>query len=125
MSKIGVDSIKIREVNLEGNFNKEDLLVSEEPLEIRIGFGSEPERQQMSLSVTMRTPGNDLELALGFLFSEGLINQKEDVYSIKHCEDLGKQEERDNVVRAELSEKLIPEFDKLKRNFYISSSCGI
>jgi len=58
MSKIGVDSIKIKEITLEGNFNNENLLVFEESLEIRIGFGSEPERQQMSLSVTIRTPGN-------------------------------------------------------------------
>ena len=50
-----------------------DVLSVEEPLEIRIGYGPETARQQKTISVTMRTPGNDPELAAGFLFTEGII----------------------------------------------------
>ncbi len=97
----------------------------EEPLEIRIGFGSEGDRQQRSLSVTMRTPGHDFELATGFLFTEGIIDSFDQMESIKYCEDGGKQEEKENVVRVELKPSISLDFEKLQRNFYTSSSCGV
>ncbi len=125
MSKPGIGAVSVKEISEDGISPKEDLLVMEEPLEIRVGYGQAGERHQKSLAVTMRTPGHDLELALGFLYSEGVLEETGDLLSIKHCEDIGRQEERDNVVRAELSEQLIPDFEKLKRNFFVSSSCGI
>src|ERR1700704_158378 len=72
----------------------QDYLVREEPLEIRVG--------KHSLSVTMRTPGNDLELAAGFLFIEGLIRRRQDIEFIKHGESC-KPSERGNVVQVEMS----------------------
>jgi len=102
-----------------------DLLAIEEPLEIRIGFGSISDRHQRSLSVTMRTPGHDFELASGFLFTEGIIQHFDQIESIKYCEDVGKQEEKENVVRVELKPEVKIDFEKLQRHFYTSSSCGV
>lgn len=102
-----------------------DLLAVEEPLEIRVGFGSLTERQQKSLSVTMRTPGHDFELVLGFLFTEGIIHSFDQVESIKYCEDVGHAEEKENVVRVELKPDVQLDFQKLQRNFYTTSSCGV
>ncbi len=92
-----------------------DYLVGEEPLEILIG--------DHPLSVTMRTPGNDLELAAGFLFTEGLIAKHADILSVWHEADSGQNSA--NRVHVELSAGV--EFDPRasQRNFYAASSCGI
>lgn len=68
----------------------------------------------------MRTPGNDFELAKGFLFTEGIIKNAEDLISIKHCNGL-----HENVVRVEMKDNLVVEVSKLDRNFYTTSSCGV
>jgi len=103
----------------------EDLLVVEEPLEIRVGYGPENDRKQLSLSVTMRTPGHDEELTVGFLYSEGIIQAPADLLSVKYCEDLGKTEQRENVMRAELAPHVSLDPAVFKRNFYTTSSCGV
>jgi FdhD protein len=93
----------------------QDCLVAEEPLEIRLG--------ERPLSVTMRTPGHDLELAAGFLFSEGLIQNREQIRSL----EFGKTKSRKdsgNIVRVELAENAFDP-EQLQRNFYMTSSCGI
>jgi FdhD protein len=115
----------IKKISDSGIESKPDLLAIEEPLEIRIGFGAVTDRQQKSLSVTMRTPGHDFELASGFLFTEGIIQDFDQIESIKYCEDVGKQEEKENVVRVELKPEVRIDFEKLQRHFYISSSCGV
>lgn len=103
---------------------RDDLLVGEEPLEIRLGHGPEDDRKEVRLSVTMRTPGHDEELALGFLFTEGIIKQAGDVLRVAFCEDV-KEEERGNVVRAELHPLIDLDPSRWQRNFYTSSSCGV
>ncbi len=110
----------IIKVNTSGFKREDDLLATEEPLEIRIGFGDSLQRIQKSISVTMRTPGHDFELASGFLFTEGIIKSPGDIQSIKHCN--GKNE---NVVRVELKDDVGFELGKLERNFYTTSSCGV
>jgi FdhD protein len=115
----------IKKISDSGIESKPDLLAIEEPLEIRIGFGAVTDRQQKSLSVTMRTPGHDFELASGFLFTEGIIQDFDRIESIKYCEDVGKQEEKENVVRVELKPEVRIDFEKLQRHFYTSSSCGV
>jgi FdhD protein len=120
-----VSSVTILQHNLSGRKEKPDLLAMEEPLEIRIGFGLMTDRQQKSLSVTMRTPGYDFELAIGFLFTEGIIQHIDQIESVKYCEDIGKQEEKGNVVRVELKPEVQIDFEKLQRHFYTSSSCGV
>ncbi len=97
-----------------------DLLAVEEPLEIRLLFGPAEDRKQQSVSVTMRTPGKDFDLAIGFLFTEGIIQKWEDITSIKHCGGFDQ-----NVVRVELKEDVSINISKLERNFYTTSSCGV
>jgi FdhD protein len=120
-----VKHIDVTKVTTSGIEQKPDLLAIEEPLEIRIGFGSLGDRHQQSLSVTMRTPGHDFELAIGFLFTEGIIQHVDQVESVKYCEEVGKQEEKGNVVRVELNPEVPIDFGKLQRHFYTSSSCGV
>ena len=72
---------------------KPDLLAIEEPLEIRISFLQGAKRVEKSLSVTMRTPGNDEELTMGFLLTENIINNPREVISIKHCLQVAPEEE--------------------------------
>jgi len=94
----------------------QDYLVAEEPLEIRIG--------RTPLSVTMRTPGHDLELAAGFLFAEGLIERREQILSLEYGKPNAKtRQASDNVVHVRLKAGLLK--SESRRNFFINSSCGI
>jgi FdhD protein len=102
----------------------DDLVATEEPLEIRLGYGELDNRQQKSVSVTMRTPTHDFDLALGFLYSEGIIKSYEQVMSIKYCIDSGKQA-TENIVRVELKPRLKVDAKLFQRNFYMTSSCGV
>jgi len=102
----------------------QDILVAEEPLEIRLGHGQLDDRREIRLSVTMRTPGHDEELALGFLFTEGLVASPEEVVRVAYCEQV-KDEERGNVVRAELRPDVPVDPARWQRNFYTTSSCGV
>lgn len=95
---------------------KSDYLAVEEPLEIRIG--------EHPLSVTMRTPGHDPELAAGFLFTEGLIKSRADIVSLESVEPADGTN-RGNVVSATLTPEAAPDFERLRRHFFASSSCGI
>ena len=102
----------------------DDLLVTEEPLEIRLGYGPEHDRKELRLSVTMRTPGHDAELALGFLITEGIVQDHRQVLRVAYCENV-KDEERGNVVRTELHPDVDIDPMQWQRNFYTSSSCGV
>jgi FdhD protein len=125
MSQSSVSHVEVVKFEDNKSSKKNDLLASEEPLEIRLGFGSENNRQQRSLSVTMRTPGHDFELVVGFLFTEGIIQSYDQIETIKYCEDGGKQEQKENIVRVELKSAVEIDFEKLQRHFYTSSSCGV
>ena len=103
----------------------DDQLAAEEPLEIRVGYELDGQRQHRTLSVTMRTPGHDEELAAGFLFTEGLVQRKADILGIIPCPDVQKAEEAGNVVRAELAAHVQVDFQAMERHFYTSSSCGV
>src|SRR6266849_6632825 len=95
----------------------QDYLVAEEPLEIRIG--------KTPLSVTMRTPGHDLELAAGFLFAEGLIERREQILSLECGQPSAKtRQASDNVVHVRLKAGLWKP-ERSRRNFVINSSCGV
>ena len=96
-----------------------DTLATEEPMEIRAGG---PGQTASPVAVTMRTPGADYELAVGFLFTEGLIGPA-DVARVAYCDDLDDEEQRYNVVTVSLARPFDP--DLLHRNFYATSSCGI
>ena len=96
-----------------------DQLATEEPMEIRAGG---PGQEAVGVAVTMRTPGNDFELAVGFLLTEGLIRSLDEVVSVNYCE-LPPDEQQYNVVTVRIAHA----FDaaSVQRNFYSTSSCGI
>jgi FdhD protein len=96
---------------------KQDYLAAEEPLEIRI--------DDHPLSVTMRTPGHDLELAAGFLYTEGLVERRSQILALDEPETGGADENRGNVVVAKLAPEAAPDFEKMRRHFFAASSCGI
>ena len=95
-----------------------DTVTVEEPLEIRVGG--------TSLAVTMRTPGDDFDLAIGFLLTEGLIAAASDVRQLMHCLDEGEDGRPTyNVVDVTLAEGVEPPPASAARDFYTTSSCGI
>ena len=91
----------------------DDELAQEEPLEIRV--------RGRAISVTMRTPGHDAELAAGFLLTEGIIHGPQDVLRIEHC---GRNEEQ-NVLNVLLAPEVPVDFERLTRHVFASSSCGL
>jgi FdhD protein len=102
-----------------------DDVATEEPLEIRLGFARDDgTRTEASISITMRTPGADDELALGFLFGEGIITSIADVELVRPC---GPPAANGliNVLRVELAGDVRPDVDRLERHFYTTSSCGV
>tara|TARA_B100000929_G_scaffold74265_1_gene57744 strand:- start:360 stop:1196 length:837 start_codon:yes stop_codon:yes gene_type:complete len=101
-----------------------DEVAIEEPLEFTICFGPASSRSNKNIAITMRTPGNDFELAIGFLFSEGVINNKNDILSVSRNKGLVDDSNLENTVFIELNESVKLDPDKI-RNFYINSSCGI
>lgn len=86
----------------------DDVLAVEEPLEIRVG--------ERPVSVTLRTPGDDFDLAAGFLFTESIIRSNEEISSIRHWAS-------PNVVRVDTNVPV--DLQRLQRHFYSTSSCGV
>ena len=113
----------------------EDVLAVEEPLEIRLAFGPSRARETKSISVTMRTPGHDAELAAGFLLTEGVIQDEGSIAAIEtssaDLSDLAdgdiaySQRSANNVVTVELTPHVEVSPATLQRNFYTTSSCGV
>lgn len=101
-----------------------DALAVEEPLEIRIGFTRAGRRDHVPLSVTMRTPGHDVELAAGFLLTEGVVTCAGQIERVRRC---GGPDGRcgKNVVTVELRADVAVDLGQLQRHFYASSSCGV
>ena len=102
--------------------NETDTLAVEEPLEIRIGFTENGKFTHKAVSITMRTPESDAELSAGFLFTEGILQSKNQIESIKHC---GKFPNTQNTIRINLTAETRIDFKKSERNFYTTSSCGV
>jgi FdhD protein len=101
-----------------GRVSRPDTLAVEEPLELRVGG--------KALAVTMRTPGHDVELAHGFLLSEGVIGSRDDVVDARYCGSLD-QDGRNtyNVLDIGLAPHVPPPDVGVERNFYTTSSCGV
>ncbi|MES2744922.1 MAG: formate dehydrogenase accessory sulfurtransferase FdhD [Bdellovibrionota bacterium] len=102
-----------------------DLIAVEEPLEIRLDYKGPDGRQQKSISITMRTPGHDYELAAGFLFTEGLIQSVNQIEKISHCGPAQAHLGHSNIVKVTLADEVTLDLDRLQRHFYTSSSCGV
>ena len=103
----------------------EDFVTIEEPLEIRVVFGPGENRTEQSLSVTMRTPGDDFELTLGFLMGEAIITSPNDVESIATCGPPSPDKGLLNVIKIELSPATQFDAERLTRYTYTTSSCGV
>ncbi len=97
----------------------DDVLAVEDPLEIRIEYGRTGARTTRSISVTMRTPGHDAELAAGFLFTEGIISSAGEITAITP------NSKNENILVVSLAEAVAPNIKSLERNFYTTSSCGV
>lgn len=95
-----------------------DWVAVEEPLEIVLEFGAVEDRVRRTASLTMRTPANDDELAVGFLFAEGVIRGRGDLQQVVPCG-------HPNAVRVELQPEVAVAFDGLERHFATTSSCGV
>jgi FdhD protein len=115
-----------------------DYLAIEEPLEIQLTYGPHGSRQLRSISVTMRTPGNDFDLAAGFLMTEGVVRDANDIEQITYAGgsfhegelspqamDVLKLGSKQNIVRVDLAPDVAVNLGSLQRNFYTTSSCGI
>jgi FdhD protein len=112
---------RVRKVRGDRIVEETDTLASEEPMEIRLV----PEAgTAQGLAVTMRTPGNDFELAAGFLFTEGVIRGREDIERMVYCTDPGKVQEY-NIVSVHLRPGLDFRPELVQRHFYTTSSCGV
>lgn len=103
----------------------QDWIAREEPLEIKVNYGPVNDRRTMTLSITMRTPGNDYDLVRGFLFTEGLIHSKDQIQSITYDLELPPAQQQLNSVLVSLSPDVEFEAGQLERHFYTTSSCGI
>jgi len=102
----------------DGVRRRQDALAAEEPLEIRVGG--------KALAVTMRTPGHDVELAHGFLLTEGVIGAAADVSTARYCDSVDDQGRNTyNVLDLALAPGVEPPDTGVERNFYTTSSCGV
>ena len=96
----------------------------EEPLEIRVLYRDGSTAVSKNISVTMRTPGNDAELAAGFLFTEGIISSQNQIKNIENQQSKCTTDAQ-NVIVVELKDHLTPNLMNADRNFYTTSSCGV
>lgn len=116
-------SINIKQVNQNNFSSKEDLLAVEEPLEIQMRWHKDGQSHQKSISITMRTPGHDQDLAIGFLLTEGIIQDMDQIASVGRPAFPVTTEE--NRILVELRADIAIDISKLERHFYTSSSCGV
>lgn len=119
METSSITNHKIIRISGHGTEELDDHLAVEEPLEIQVAYQSAGQKERKSISVTMRTPGNDAELAAGFLFTEGIIHSKSQIDGIEHAAF------DENRVSVTFSPGFEPVLGSLERNFYTTSSCGV
>ena len=112
-----VEQIIIQKINGGEITETSDKVAVEEPLEILLDYSTTSGRMQKNIAVTMRTPGNDRELAAGFLFTEGIIQNSKAIHEIKQPDE--------NQIKVILKENITPVLANTSRNFYSTSSCGI
>src|SRR5437870_1411193 len=102
-------TVPIRKVNEASTTPEQDLLAVEEPLQIRVG--------ERNVAITMRTPGNDAELAAGFLFTEGILQNAGQISGITPGPN--------NTITITLAGEAGVDLERLERHFYVSSRCGV
>ncbi len=120
-------SLSVDISRVEGVTSKEesDVVAVEEPLEIQLCSPTATGSAAKSISITMRTPGEDDELALGFLYTEGIIKSPQQVASVAHQGEVDADTGLRNTIRVELEPGVDIDLGKLERHFYTTSSCGV
>jgi len=107
----------VRQVRGRSRRAVRDLLAVEEPLELRVGG--------RGVAVVMRTPGHDTELAAGFLLTEGVVREADDIYDIMQCRTLDAKAAEGNVVEIVLPKRIAVNFENLTRHVFSATSCGL
>lgn len=115
----------IRSVRGDRQSAAEDTVAVEEPLEIQLCSETRSGAAAKSVAVTMRTPGHDDELAVGFLYTEGIVTAASQVVGVERCGAPDPDSGEQNTVRVELAADVRPDLDRLTRHFYTTSSCGV
>jgi FdhD protein len=110
-------TVPVQRIEGESASSFQDLLAIEEPLEIRLG--------DQVVSITMRTPGHDFELAAGFLFTEGILQASQQIHRIRRTAGNENSRQAGNSVTVDLKAGAEVDFKRLERHFYTSSSCGV
>jgi len=123
MSK-STTNIKVKKITNNTATEANDFLAIEEPLEIQLAWKEDNTSKQKSISITMRTPGHDVDLAIGFLFTEGIIQSQKQITEATHLPSWDPAT-KDNRILLVLDDKTQIDFKKLERHFYTSSSCGV
>ena len=118
-------AVEISKIRGAQKIQIEDSVAIEEPLELQICSRTATDSAAKSISITMRTPGDDIDLALGFLAGEAIIAGADAVLSVEHCGAADPETGFRNTVRIELDPDVAFDLDRLKRHFYTTSSCGV
>ena len=122
MPRQPVTSTEVERITREGREETTDLVAVEEPLQIVLEHGEGHSRKDTPLAMTMRTPGQDMDLVTGFLFAEGVISGAADLIALRHC---ARADSPDNVVRAVLREDVVVPRRLLERTLTVTSACGV
>jgi FdhD protein len=118
MASSGITLLPVQKITADRLLETEDPVAVEEPLEIHLQYGQAAARREQSVSVTMRTPGQDAELATGFLYTEGILPGATVILSITRGDGC-------NSIHIALREEVTVDLGRLQRHFYTSSSCGV
>ena len=137
VSQPGIARLPVQKVIPDqGAFATEDSVAVEEPLEISLEYGPADSRNRQNVSVTMRTPGQDTDLAIGFLFTEGILPNAAAILSV-HQKQPADNPATDptgastaptqpcNTILISLKDTITPDITRLQRHFYTNSSCGV
>lgn len=121
-SSLAIDVSKVRG---DQQLSQADHIAVEEPLEIQLCSASPDGAAAKSISITMRTPGDDAELALGFLFTESIIRDASQLVSVDHVGETDADTGLRNRIRVQLRPEVEIDASRLERHFYTTSSCGV
>lgn len=117
MSERETTSVQLMHLDGAARSARDDVVAGEEPLEIQL--------MGVQIAVLMRTPGDDHDLVRGFLVTEAVVDRADQIRGITHCETLSDPEAEDNVVRVILDDGVDLDLERLKRNLFATSSCGV
>jgi len=118
-------SFTVKKISGDSANSVDDQVAVEEPLEIRLGYKTPDGRTSSSVSITMRTPGCDADLAVGFLYSESIIRAASDIMKVEHTGPAAPDTGNHNILRVDLASDVHVDLGRLQRHFYTTSSCGV